>query len=200
MPGRLVFSDASARQHDGTAGTVTSQMAQAAAPQQQDAIKVAVFTTVGCPHCKRAKGILQEENVAYEEVDVSTDTKLRQELQNVTGQGTVPQARATPLSPCTLCTEALVLTFLEPTYPLLAMRIRGPGCLRLPCALKAFSCTMQIFFGGKHIGGADDLAAMKREGKLTAVLNKQKGSDILPGALGSATAEARNRVANSSRT
>ena len=88
-----MISGSSTRQHDGDAGTVTSQMAQAPASQQQDAIKVAVFTTVGCPHCKRAKGILQEENVAYEEIDVSTDTKLRQELQNITGQGTVPQAR-----------------------------------------------------------------------------------------------------------
>lgn len=92
-PGFLMISGSSTRQHDGDAGTVTSQMAQAPASQQQDAIKVAVFTTVGCPHCKRAKGILQEENVAYEEIDVSTDTKLRQELQNITGQGTVPQAR-----------------------------------------------------------------------------------------------------------
>ena len=55
---------------------------------------------------------------------------------------------------------------------------------------------MQIFFGGKHIGGADDLAALKREGKLTAVLNKQKGSDSLPGALASASAEARSQVAD----
>lgn len=90
----LAVADTNTRQHDGSAGIVTAQMAQAAATQQRDGAKVVVFTTAGCPHCKRAKGILQEENVAYAEVDVSTDTELRQELQATTGRGTVPQARA----------------------------------------------------------------------------------------------------------
>lgn len=71
-------------------------MAQAAASQQLETTKVVVFTTAGCPHCKRAKGVLKQENVAYAEVDVSGNTQLRQELQSITSQGTVPQVTANP--------------------------------------------------------------------------------------------------------
>ena len=85
------------RQHDGDAGIIAAQMAQAAASQQTEAPKVVVFTTAGCPHCKRAKAVLQQENVAYAEVDVSGDTQLRQELQSITSQGTVPQATTRPM-------------------------------------------------------------------------------------------------------
>lgn len=70
-----------------------SHMAQAAASQQSHTPKVAVFTTVGCPYCKKAKGMLQEEQIAYQEIDVSSNITVRQELQSVTGQKTVPQAR-----------------------------------------------------------------------------------------------------------
>ena len=48
----------------------------------------------------------------------------------------------------------------------------------------------QIFFGSKHIGGADDLEALRRQGKLNVVLDKQSGSDGLPKALATAAAEA----------
>ena len=53
---------------------------------------MAIFTTTGCPYCRKAKGIFQEEGIAYKEVDVSSDARLRQELEGVTGQKTVPQA------------------------------------------------------------------------------------------------------------
>ena len=69
-------------------------MAQAAASQQSDTPNVVVFTTVGCPYCKKAKGILQEEKITYQEIDVSSEIKLRQELRSITGQKTVPQARS----------------------------------------------------------------------------------------------------------
>ena len=68
-------------------------MAQAAASQQSHTPKVAVFTTVGCPYCKKAKGMLQEEKITYQEIDVSSNITVRQELQSITGQKTVPQAR-----------------------------------------------------------------------------------------------------------
>lgn len=74
----------------------TSHITEAAASQQSDAPQVAIFTTVGCPYCKKAKGILQEKSIAYQEIDVSSDVKLRQELQDATGQKTVPQASTMP--------------------------------------------------------------------------------------------------------
>ncbi len=84
------------------AGPKRSHMAQAAASQQSDTPKVAVFTTVGCPYCKKAKGILQEEKIMYQEIDVSSDIKLRQELQSLTGQKTVPQARSCHALSCAM--------------------------------------------------------------------------------------------------
>lgn len=72
-------------------------MAQTATSQQSYAPEVSIFTTVGCPYCKKAKGILQEENIAYGEADVSSDTSLRQELQSITGQKTVPQVSTPPV-------------------------------------------------------------------------------------------------------
>ena len=77
---------------DGSRSMMVSHRAQAAGPRQCEEPTVAIFTTTGCPYCRKAKGIFQEEGIAYKEVDVSSDARLRQELEGVTGQKTVPQA------------------------------------------------------------------------------------------------------------
>jgi len=53
--------------------------------------KVVIFSTPGCPYCKRAKETLKTEGVAYADVDVSTDTDLRAKVKAVSGRSTVPQ-------------------------------------------------------------------------------------------------------------
>ncbi|WIA08629.1 hypothetical protein OEZ85_008058 [Tetradesmus obliquus] len=55
---------------------------------------VVVFTTPGCPYCKRAKQALSEQKVPYQEVDVSVNTELRAALKEATGERTVPQVYA----------------------------------------------------------------------------------------------------------
>lgn len=50
-----------------------------------------VFTTPGCPYCKRAKEALREGNYTFAEVDVSVDKQLRATLNDATGRRTVPQ-------------------------------------------------------------------------------------------------------------
>ena len=55
---------------------------------------VVVFTTPGCPYCKRAKDALRGRSVGFSEIDVSGDTDLRAALKDATGQRTVPQVRA----------------------------------------------------------------------------------------------------------
>ena len=62
-----------------------------------------------------------------------------------------------------------------------------PGSM---CASVQVIHAMQIFFGGKHIGGADELASLKSNGKLTSILNEQKGETELPHKLASALAHA----------
>jgi glutaredoxin 3 len=52
--------------------------------------KVVVYTTPYCPFCLRAKLLLKNKDVAFEEVDVSDDA-LREELVARTHWRTVPQ-------------------------------------------------------------------------------------------------------------
>lgn len=54
---------------------------------------VVVFTTSGCPYCRRAKEALTAEGIQYKEVDVSYDTNLRAVLKDTTGSRTVPQVK-----------------------------------------------------------------------------------------------------------
>lgn len=65
---------------------------------------VAIITRSGCPHCVRAKELLESNNISYEEVHLGYDVTTRG-LRGFSGAGTVPQ----------------------------------------------------VFVGGKHVGGADDL-------------------------------------------
>ena len=67
---------------------------------------VTLFTKHGCPHCARAKKLLEEKGYAYEEIPLAGNISSRS-VRAVTNRSTVPQ----------------------------------------------------IFIGGKHIGGADDLEA-----------------------------------------
>jgi glutaredoxin 3 len=52
---------------------------------------VTIYTTPWCPYCVRAKRLLQQKSVPYEEVDVSEDDEARIQLSVRTGQRTVPQ-------------------------------------------------------------------------------------------------------------
>jgi glutaredoxin 3 len=54
--------------------------------------KVLIYTTPTCGYCLRAKRLLNEKSVPFEEIDVSRDFKLRQEMvQKAGGRMTVPQ-------------------------------------------------------------------------------------------------------------
>jgi glutaredoxin 3 len=53
--------------------------------------KVVIYTTAYCPYCHAAKEFLSSKKVAYEEIDVTRDDAMREELVKRTGQMTVPQ-------------------------------------------------------------------------------------------------------------
>jgi glutaredoxin 3 len=54
--------------------------------------KVEVYTTQVCPHCVRAKSLLDRKGVSYETIDVSTDDELRMAMmERAGGRRTVPQ-------------------------------------------------------------------------------------------------------------
>ena len=54
--------------------------------------KVQVYTTTYCPFCTRAKSLLKHKGVAFEEIDVTDDDKLRQKMVELAGgRRTVPE-------------------------------------------------------------------------------------------------------------
>ena len=54
--------------------------------------KVEIFTTKTCPFCHAAKQLLNEKNVSYDEVDVTSNAPLRQAMTaRANGRTSVPQ-------------------------------------------------------------------------------------------------------------
>jgi len=74
------------------------------APKAKAPEPVAIISRPGCPHCARAKSLLDERGIAYEDISLGKGVTFST-VRAVTGRGTVPQ----------------------------------------------------VFIGGQHIGGADDL-------------------------------------------
>lgn len=53
---------------------------------------VTIYTTMLCPYCFRAKALLDEKGVAYDEIDVGMDPDKRAEMEaRANGGYTVPQ-------------------------------------------------------------------------------------------------------------
>ena len=51
---------------------------------------VNIYTTPTCVYCQMAKEFFKENNVSYQEHDVSSDAKAREEMINKSGQMGVP--------------------------------------------------------------------------------------------------------------
>jgi len=53
--------------------------------------QVTIYTTHYCPFCFRAKALLRSKSVDFEELDVTDNPGLRQEMERLSGRKTVPQ-------------------------------------------------------------------------------------------------------------
>ena len=51
---------------------------------------VTVYTTQYCPHCRRAKYLLDHKGIEYTEMDLTQDDALRSQLEEKTNWMTVP--------------------------------------------------------------------------------------------------------------
>ena len=51
---------------------------------------IKVYSTPTCPYCDMAKEYFKENNIKFEEVDVSTDHKAAEEMIEKSGQRGVP--------------------------------------------------------------------------------------------------------------
>ena len=53
--------------------------------------RIEVYTTRWCGYCVRAKALLDEKGIAYDEVSLDDDPGFRRNLFDLTGGWTVPQ-------------------------------------------------------------------------------------------------------------
>jgi glutaredoxin 3 len=67
-------------------------MNDVATGQPRQMQKVSVYTTTACSYCVRAKRLLAQKKIPFEEIDVSRDVALRLSMvQRAGGRMTVPQ-------------------------------------------------------------------------------------------------------------
>ena len=53
-------------------------------------VRVIVYTTPWCPHCKRAKTWMTAHNIPFEERDVEASREYANQLRALTGKGSIP--------------------------------------------------------------------------------------------------------------
>lgn len=53
--------------------------------------RIKIYTTPICPYCVRAKALLKKKGANFEEIDVLMDCRAREEMEQKSGQCTVPQ-------------------------------------------------------------------------------------------------------------
>ena len=54
-------------------------------------MSVIVYTSASCPYCVRAKELLKQKGIAFEEIRVDEDEAKRDEMIEKSGRRTVPQ-------------------------------------------------------------------------------------------------------------
>jgi glutaredoxin 3 len=53
--------------------------------------RIRIYTTRWCGYCVRAKALLEDKGLEYEEVNLDADPAFRRNLHELTGGWTVPQ-------------------------------------------------------------------------------------------------------------
>jgi glutaredoxin 3 len=53
--------------------------------------RVVMYSTAWCPYCARARSLLEEKGVAFEEIDIDTLPQARADMIRKSGGDTVPQ-------------------------------------------------------------------------------------------------------------
>lgn len=54
-------------------------------------LDVLLYTTSWCPYCRRAKALLKEKGVQWNEIDIEAHPDNRQAMRKASGRNTVPQ-------------------------------------------------------------------------------------------------------------
>ncbi|NND61212.1 MAG: glutaredoxin 3 [Gammaproteobacteria bacterium] len=56
-----------------------------------ETVRVVMYGTAYCPYCVRARGLLDDKGVSYEDIRLENAPELRQEMERRSGRRTVPQ-------------------------------------------------------------------------------------------------------------
>ena len=54
-------------------------------------MKARIYAAQWCSWCQRAKALLRQNNIEFEEIDISDDEELQKEVIRESGQRTIPQ-------------------------------------------------------------------------------------------------------------
>jgi glutaredoxin 3 len=52
---------------------------------------ITIYTMAWCGYCRRAKKLLQDKNLAFNEIDIEGDGNLREEMRSRSQRDTAPQ-------------------------------------------------------------------------------------------------------------
>ena len=53
--------------------------------------RIVIYTKQWCPYCARAKALLNDKGLAYDEIDVTSDSEKEREMVERSGRRTVPE-------------------------------------------------------------------------------------------------------------
>jgi len=53
--------------------------------------KINIYSTLFCPYCTRAKMLLEQKGMEYNEIRVDVETERRKEMTKLSGRTSVPQ-------------------------------------------------------------------------------------------------------------
>lgn len=53
--------------------------------------KINIYSTLFCPYCTRAKMLLEQKGMEYNEIRVDVETERRKEMMELSGRTSVPQ-------------------------------------------------------------------------------------------------------------
>lgn len=53
--------------------------------------KVKMYTTRFCPYCMRARSLLKQKGIDYDEIPVGNDNRLWEEMEKLSNRNSVPQ-------------------------------------------------------------------------------------------------------------
>ncbi len=125
---------------------------------------ITVYSTDGCPFCAKAKSLLAEKGIRFEEIDAPGGSKAWEKMREMTGSTSVPQiligeksvggyADLVNLDATGELSQMLGLTKEGPLSPIYDVIIIGGGPAGLSAAVYASRKVMKTLLVSKDIGG-----------------------------------------------